>query len=68
MRREPDAPPYWRLSGVYFCYFAFLSAFGPYFTLYLDAVGFTAAEIGVAMSVAQAMRVVLDKKSAGCPA
>mgnify|MGYP000166749854 CR=1 FL=1 len=31
--------PYWRLSGYYFFYFAFVGAFSPYFGLYLLAMG-----------------------------
>ncbi|HTP95466.1 MAG TPA: MFS transporter [Burkholderiales bacterium] len=50
-------PPYWRLSGFYFCYFAFLSAFGPYFSLYLDALGLAAAKIGVLMSLGPVARI-----------
>lgn len=38
--------PYWRLSGFYFCYFATLGGFLPYWSLYLESVGFNAIEIG----------------------
>ena len=31
--------PYWRLSGYYFFYFAFVGAFSPYFSLYLQSIG-----------------------------
>ena len=37
--------PYWRLAGVYFFYFAYIGAFAPYFSLYLSALGVTAAGI-----------------------
>ena len=37
--------PYWRLSTYYFFYFAFVGAFSPYFTLYLQAISLTATEI-----------------------
>jgi PPP family 3-phenylpropionic acid transporter len=30
--------PYWRLSAYYFFYFAFVGAFSPYFTLYLQSI------------------------------
>jgi len=50
--------PYWRLSAYYFCYFAFVGAFAPYFSLYLASLSFSAWQIGVLMSVMQAMRVV----------
>lgn len=38
--------PYWRLSGFYFCYFATLGAFLPFWSLYLKQIGFAATEIG----------------------
>ncbi|CCE23241.1 MFS transporter [Methylotuvimicrobium alcaliphilum] len=38
--------PYWRLSGFYFCYFATLGGFLPYWSLYLESVDFNAIEIG----------------------
>ncbi len=50
--------PYWRLSAYYFCYFAFVGAFSPYFTLYLQALRFSAADIAVLMSLMQVMRVL----------
>lgn len=50
--------PYWRLSAYYFCYFAFLGAFSPYFTLYLRSLSFSAWDIGVLMSLMQVMRMV----------
>jgi PPP family 3-phenylpropionic acid transporter len=50
--------PYWRLGGAYFFYFAYLGAFAPYFSLYLDSLGIAAAGIGVIMSLPQLVRVV----------
>lgn len=50
--------PYWRLSAYYFFYFAFVGAFSPYFTLYLQSISLTAADIAVLMSLMQAMRVI----------
>jgi PPP family 3-phenylpropionic acid transporter len=50
--------PHWRLSAWYFCYFAFVGAFAPYFTLYLQSLGLTAAAIGTLMSLMLAMRMV----------
>jgi MFS transporter, PPP family, 3-phenylpropionic acid transporter len=41
-----------RLSAWYFCYFAFVGAFAPYFTLYLQSLGLTAAAIGTLMTAA----------------
>ena len=46
------------LAGWYFFYFAFVGAFAPYFTLYLQDIGFSAWEIGVLMSVPQVMRLL----------
>jgi PPP family 3-phenylpropionic acid transporter len=46
------------LAAWYFFYFAFVGAFAPYFTLYLQDVGLTAWEIGVLMSVPQVMRML----------
>lgn len=46
------------LSTWYFFYFAFVGAFAPYFTLYLQDIGFSAWEIGVLMSVPQVMRLL----------
>ncbi len=50
--------PYWRLSGFYFLYFAFVGAFAPYWTLYLDALAFSAFQIGVLMSLFQVARII----------
>jgi len=46
------------LATWYFFYFAFVGAFAPYFTLYLQDIGFTAWEIGVLMSMPQVMRLL----------
>lgn len=50
--------PYWRLSAYYFFYFAFIGAFSPYFSLYLESRGFAAWDIGILMSLMQAMRLL----------
>lgn len=50
--------PYWRLSAYYFFYFAFIGAFSPYFTLYLQSLRFSAWDIGVLMSLMQVMRLL----------
>lgn len=50
--------PLGRLAGWYFFYFAFVGAFAPYFTLYLQDIGQTPWEIGVLMSVPQVMRML----------
>ncbi|MGL1832811.1 MFS transporter [Rhodocyclaceae bacterium SMB388] len=50
--------PFWRLSGYYFAYFAFIGAFAPYFTLYLQSLAFSATDIAILMSLMQLMRIV----------
>ena len=49
--------PYWRLSGYYFFYFAFIGAFSPYFGLYLQSLSFSAWDIALLMSQMQLMRL-----------
>jgi MFS transporter, PPP family, 3-phenylpropionic acid transporter len=49
--------PYWRLSGFYFFHFAFLGAFAPYWTLYLQSLSFSALQIGVLMSLLLITRI-----------
>ncbi len=51
------AVPYWRLSGFYFFYFAFVGAISPFWGLYLRALAFNAFQIGVLMSLLQVMRI-----------
>ncbi len=53
-----SVPPYWRLSAWYFFYFAFIGAFAPYFTLYLQSLGLAAFAISVLMALMQVMRMV----------
>lgn len=38
--------PYWRLSFIYFCYFAVVGSLSPYWSLYLLSLGFSIKEIG----------------------
>lgn len=49
--------PYWRLSGFYFFYFAFVGAMAPFWSLYLKDLAFSALQIGVLMSLFQVMRI-----------
>ena len=49
--------PYWRLSGFYFFYFAFVGAMAPFWGLYLKSLAFNALQIGVLMSLLQVMRM-----------
>lgn len=50
--------PYWRLSGFYFCYFATLGAFLPFWSLYLKQVGFAATEIGELTALLVATKII----------
>jgi MFS transporter, PPP family, 3-phenylpropionic acid transporter len=50
--------PYGRLGGFYFFYFAYLGAFAPFFSLYLESIGLTAFDIGVIMALPQITRIV----------
>lgn len=52
-----NAVPYWRLSGFYFFYFAFVGAMSPFWGLYLKSLAFNAFQIGVLMSLLQVMRI-----------
>ena len=52
-----SALPYWRLSGFYFFYFAFVGAMSPFWGLYLKSLTFSALQIGVLMSLLQVMRI-----------
>ena len=49
--------PYWRLSGFYFFYFAFVGAVSPFWGLYLQSLAFNAFQIAVLMSLLQVMRI-----------
>ena len=48
---------YWRLAGFYFTYFAFVAAHSSYWSLYLQSLGFAAAQIGTLMAVQQVTRI-----------
>ncbi|MFA7269013.1 MAG: MFS transporter [Sterolibacterium sp.] len=50
--------PYWRLAAWYFCYFAFVGIFSPYFGLYLLGLGHSAWDISVLLSLMQVMRLL----------
>lgn len=52
------AVPYWRLSGFYFCYFALLGTWVPYWALYLKSLGFSSEEIGMLSALVMAAKVV----------
>jgi len=55
---ESKPVPYWRLSSVYFFYFATLGVFMPYLGLYLTSLGFAAAQIGIVIAVIQGTKIV----------
>lgn len=50
--------PYWRLSAFYFFFFGSLGAFAPYWSVYLDSLGFNALEIGQLMAILTGTRIV----------
>ncbi len=50
--------PYWRLSTFYLFFFASLGALLPYWALYLDALGFSAADIGELMALIMATKII----------
>ena len=52
------AIPHRRLAGFYFFYFAYIGAFAPFFSLYLEAAGMSAVEIGLLMALPQLTRIV----------
>jgi len=43
--------PYWRLSGLYFFYFAVVGALSPYWGLYLESLGYQPSEIGLLSAI-----------------
>lgn len=51
-------PPYWRLSGFYFFYFASLGAIVPFWNLYLKELSYTATQTGVFVAILMVTRVV----------
>jgi len=50
--------PHRRLAGFYFFYFAYVGAFAPFFSVYLDDVGLSPLEIGVVMALPPVTRVI----------
>ena len=51
-------PPYGRLGGFYFFYFAYLGVFAPFFSLYLQSTGLTPFDLGVVMALPQVTRII----------
>ena len=62
---HPKPVPRLRLASFYFAYFAFVGAFSPYFSLYLQSLGHGAAAIGALLAGQQAMRLVAPTLWAG---
>lgn len=52
------AVPYWRLSAFYLFYFAALGAFMPYWSLYLEGLGYSAAAIGGLLALMSATKII----------
>jgi len=50
--------PYWRLSGFYFFYFATLGVLVPYWSLYLQFLGFGPVDIGNLVAILMVSRIV----------
>ncbi|MFZ2300966.1 MAG: MFS transporter [Gallionella sp.] len=56
---NPDHKNYhWRIAGFYFFYYAFVGMFAPYWSLYLQSIGFDAIDIAILMSVQPVMRMI----------
>ncbi len=49
---------YWRLSGFYLLFFASVGLLMPYWSVYLDSLGFSAQEIGTLMALAMATKII----------
>lgn len=58
MGANAGGPPYWRLSGFYFFYFASLGALLPYWPLYLQSLGFSSTRIGALIAVIMATKII----------
>jgi len=50
--------PYWRLSSFYLFFFASLGALMPYWSLYLDYLGFSPHEIGELIAIILATKII----------
>lgn len=50
--------PYWRLSNFYLFYFASLGAFIPYWSVYLQSLGFAPTEIGELMAILMTTKIL----------
>jgi MFS transporter, PPP family, 3-phenylpropionic acid transporter len=59
MRAVTHAALHARLSGFYFFYYATVGAFMPYWSPYLEARGFTAAQMGIAFALMGVTRSIM---------
>ena len=50
--------PYWRLSGFYWVYFASLGVVVPFWSLYLNSLGFDAKSIGELMAILMGTKII----------
>jgi PPP family 3-phenylpropionic acid transporter len=55
---EQKPVPHWRLSGFYLIYFAALGSIIPYWSIYLQSTGFSAAEIGQLVAILLGTKVI----------
>lgn len=58
MLSSHSSVPYWRLSSFYFCYFALLGAWLPFWPLYLQDLGFGAEAIGYLAGLMMATKII----------
>ena len=56
--QEQQGLPYWPLSIFYFTYFALLGATFPYWSLYLESIGFEPFQIGLLLSVPMVTKII----------
>ncbi len=50
--------PYWRLSSFYFFYFCVVGALIPFWPVYLHALGYSSADVGIITSIILATRII----------
>lgn len=53
-----ETVPYWRLSAFYFCFFGLLGALFPYWSLYLQSLGYSPAEIGFLLAIPMVTKMI----------
>lgn len=53
-----EGVPYWRLSSLYFFYFAAVGVVSPYWGVYLDHLGFSGADIGLIVATPMFTRML----------